>query len=241
MGLPLSLVLPLVEAANHSLAATSWTSYGTAERHITRVEKATGIKMSFPFTIKCTLAYVGFLLAPKQEGGRGIQGKSVEKYLSAIRLAHMQRGHFSPWIRPEVIQQITRGACNRDQLVKRMQGKTGKLAMDPRLMKTLKLTLSVSSLRKSKKRIIWAVSTIAFGGAFRIHEILSRQSDCYDPLTTLLAKDVRVINVSVEGKVVRALKITLKHPKEERLSAGVIIDVFRGQESESSWPIFTIP
>ena len=97
MGLPTSVVTPLVEAANHSLAATTWASYGTAERHIQRVEKFAGIRMTFPFTVKSMLAYAGFLLAPKTEGGRGIQGKSVEKYFSCLRMSHMMRGHFSPW------------------------------------------------------------------------------------------------------------------------------------------------
>ena len=71
--------------------------------------------MTFPFGIKQTLAYIGFLLAPKDKGGRGLQGKSVEKYLSALRMVHMQRGFFSPWIRPEIVSLITKGAENRDQ------------------------------------------------------------------------------------------------------------------------------
>ena len=46
----------------------------------------------------------------------------------------MQKGHFEPYIRPEIIKQITRGACNRDQIIKRMEGKAEKLAMTPELM-----------------------------------------------------------------------------------------------------------
>ena len=130
------------------------------------------------------------------------------------------------WLRPEIVKQITRGACNRDQLVKRMEGKTGKLAVDPSMMKILKNKIGLSNLRKSRKRIIWAVSTVCWGGAFRIHEMLSRNSEDYDPLTTLLASDIKVCEVKVEDRTILALKITLKHPKEERLSAGVVIDVF---------------
>ena len=230
LGLPPSLILPLIEAANHSLAANSWSSYNTAERHVMRVEKATGVRMSFPFSLKATLAYVGFLLSPKSEGGRGLQGKSVEKYLSALRMLHMQKGHFSAWIRPEVIKQITKGACNRDQLVKRLQGKTGRIAMTPELMKSLKVNLKKSTLQRSRKRIIWAVATIAWAGALRIHEILSRETVKYDPLTTLLMQDVKVEEVKVDNRVIQTLRINLKHPKEERLSAGVIIDVFASDD-----------
>ena len=76
----------------------------------------TGVNITFPFSLKSLLAYVGFLLAPKVDGGRGLQGKSVEEYLSAIRLLHMQKGFFEPYIRPEIIKQITRGAVIGDQV-----------------------------------------------------------------------------------------------------------------------------
>ena len=81
----------------------------------------TGVNITFPFSLKSLLAYVGFLLAPKVDGGRGLQGKSVEKYLSAIRLLHMQKGFFEPYIRPEIIKQITRGAVIRDQVQQVLQ------------------------------------------------------------------------------------------------------------------------
>ena len=215
-----------MEAANHSLAANTWRSYSTAEKHIMRVEKETGVRMSFPFTLRTTLAYIGYLLNSKESGGRGIQGKSVEKYISALRLIHMKKGFFSPHLRPEIVGQIIRGACNRDQIKKRMQGKTGRLAMTPELMLKLKNRLAQSKMRLSKKRIIWAVSTISWAGALRIHEILSKHGDKFDPMTTLLASDITSTEAMVGDRKVKALKMVLKHPKEERLSAGVIIDLF---------------
>ena len=128
-------------AANHSVAANTWPSYATAERHIARAEKVTGVNITFPFSLKSLLAYVGFLLAPKVDGGRGLQGKSVEEYLSAIRLLHMQKGFFEPYISPEIIKQITRGAVIRDQVAKRMEGKAEKMAMTVELMYKLKISL----------------------------------------------------------------------------------------------------
>ena len=163
----------LVEASNFSVSANTWRSYKTAENHIIRFEKLTGIVLTFPFSLKSTLSYIAFLLASKEEGGRAIQGKSVEKYLSALRMAHMQRGYFSPWIRPEIVKQITTGACNRDQLIKRLEGKGGRQAMTPSIMRLLKIKLSNSNMKISRKRIIWAVSCICWAGALRVHEVLS--------------------------------------------------------------------
>ena len=133
-GFTPAIVKALGEAANHSVAGQTWASYATAERHIARAERHSGVRITFPFSLKSLLAYVGFLLCSKEEGGRGLQGKSVEKYLSALRLIHMQKGYFEPNIRPEIIKQITRGACNRDQIIKCMEGKAEKMAMTPEIM-----------------------------------------------------------------------------------------------------------
>ena len=215
-----------MQAANKSLAANTWTTYATAERHISRVEKATGVRLTFPFSLKSTLAYVGYLIGSKAEGGRGLQGNTVEKYLSALRMIHMQKGHFDPWLRPEIIKQITRGVSNDDQLVKRMAGKTGRHAMTIELMWSLKKNLSKSGWRVSKKWLMWAVATICWAGALRIHELLARSATSYCKMTTMTAADIKVTRAEVSGVMVDTLKVYLKHPKEERLSAGVTIDVF---------------
>ena len=149
-GFSPAIVETLRVAANHSVAANTWPSYATAERHIARAEKVTGVNITFPFSLKSLLAYVGFLLAPKVDGGRGLQGKSVEEYLSAIRLLHMQKGFFEPYISPEIIKQITRGAVIRDQVAKRMEGKAEKMAMTVELMYKLKISLQDSRFSKAE-------------------------------------------------------------------------------------------
>ena len=89
MGLSPTLIIPLVEAANQSLAASTWRSNATAEENVKRVEKFSGVRMTLPFTLRATIAYVSFLLVPKAAGRREVQGKSIEKYLSAIRILQM--------------------------------------------------------------------------------------------------------------------------------------------------------
>ena len=44
LELPQMVVGPLAEAGNFSVAATMWASYATAEHHISRVDKATGVE-----------------------------------------------------------------------------------------------------------------------------------------------------------------------------------------------------
>ena len=60
--LPPSVVKTLVTAANYSLAEMAWKSYQTAENHIKKCEKQTGVKFRFPFGNRETLTYIGWLL-----------------------------------------------------------------------------------------------------------------------------------------------------------------------------------
>ena len=62
--------------------------------------------------------YVGYLLTAKESNGRGLKEKSVEKYVSGLRLIQMRKGFFEPWVRHEIIKQILRGATNRGPIGK---------------------------------------------------------------------------------------------------------------------------
>ena len=48
LNLPNTLVGALVDASNHSLALSTWSSYNTAENHMKKCELETGVKMTFP-------------------------------------------------------------------------------------------------------------------------------------------------------------------------------------------------
>jgi hypothetical protein len=221
LGLAPSLIIPLVQCSNYALAANTWQSYGTAERHVRRVEKYTGEKMSFPFTLKSTLTYVGYLL-----GVRKISGSSVEKYISGLRMCHLKAGHFSPGLRPDIIKMVITGAQNRDQLAKRLSGKGERLPVTIEMMTAIKRNLKGMRLPKSKKRLIWLTACLCWAGAFRIHEVLAREELSYDKTTTLMHQDLKLSMIMVDGENIDTLRVHLKHPKEERLSAGVNIDLF---------------
>ena len=100
------------------------------------------------------------------------------------------------------------------------------MAMTVPMMTLLKKLLSMTNWPLEKKRLYWAVSSIAFHGSFRVHELLSRQEESFDPSSTLLGKDVRLAKVRVEGREEEVLIIHLKAPKEDRLSSGINIELF---------------
>jgi hypothetical protein len=72
------------------------------------------------------------------------------------------------------------------------------------------------------KSLIWAVATIAFAGAFRIHEILAKLESTFDPDFTLLAEDVHTSTVCEKT----VLHFKLKCPKESKVTAATVVDVF---------------
>lgn len=92
-------------------------------------------------------SFIGWLVEK-----RGVKAKTVQIYLSGLRMAHFKRGLFN--------------------------------------------------VNLEKKRLVWAVVTMAFNGSFRVHELLSRDPHKFDPSSTL------------------------KSPKERRLKMGVAVDVF---------------
>ena len=94
------------------------------------------------------------------------------------------------------------------------------------VMKLLKSLLTPSTFCLEKKRLIWLVSCIAFHGSFRIHELLSRNELEFDPTTTLLGKDLRLVRTKVGGKDEEIMIIHLKSPKEDSLKQGVNIELF---------------
>jgi len=97
--------MALADALNHGLASNTWTSYRTAANHVVRIRKELGISLSFPFSLEDTITYLGYLLAVRK-----VSGATLDKYLSGLRMAHMTRGHFSPWIRPDVVNSWSLGS-----------------------------------------------------------------------------------------------------------------------------------
>ena len=178
----------VVEAANHGLSKNTWKSYKTAKNHIARVEKECRVKLRMPFGIKEFLVYVGYLLEHRK-----VKGNTIEQYLSGIRMAHLNAGYFSPCLKPDIIKLVISGACNRDALKAKLLGKGNRVAITIDHLKIIKNNIKVrKNWTLSKKRLVWLVCVWAFTGSFRIHELLSRSSDNFDPTQTLLSNDVKL-------------------------------------------------
>ena len=75
--------------------------------------------------------------------------------------------------------------------------------------------------------MIWSVCTLAFNGAFRVGELLSKTARSFDPLNVLLRRDVWISNRVTGGKKVAIMNVRLKSSKESLASVrGVVVEVF---------------
>ena len=222
--LPPSIVMTLVSAANHSLASATWKSYKTAENHIKKCEKETGIRLRFPFKTKETLTYIGWLLT-----SRKVRACTVEKYMSGIRLAHLKAGFAVPALKPDIIKAVIEGAAQSERIKDRLTEKPERLPVTPATLRLIKHELKKANWTLARKRLIWLVSTTAFNGSFRIGELLSSEKNRFDPQTTLLGRDLTVENCKQNEEKFKVLKVWLKCPKELKFGKGIMVEVFETQ------------
>ena len=163
------------------------------------------------------LTYIGWLITVRK-----VKSTTISQYLSGLRTAHLKRGLMPQNLRPDIVKSILKGQEHSEA----KENKPPRLAITLPVMKLLKRLLKGSALNLHTKRMLWAVSCIAFHGSFRIHELLSREESNYDPTTTLLGMNIRVITVRVGDRDENILVVNLKNPKEDKYGMGVNVELF---------------
>lgn len=210
----------LAVIANHSLSKSTWSTYATAGRMLKKCQDETNFSMSLPLDQEKILIFVTWLLARK------LTAKTINAYLSGLRQVHLAQGIPIPILRPSLIQQLLTGATNMDHIRSRLKQKPVRLPVTPTSMKLFKLDLKESSMTREMKRLVWSIATLCFNGAFRIHELLSRNSRQFDPNFTLLGRDVKLKSIKIQGQKVSILQVKLKSPKTDRVGVDTIVDVY---------------
>ena len=219
--MPLQLVPVLTKAGNHGLAASSWKTYKTAEKHLQACILDIGRPMQFPFSVGDTLTFIAWLVEK-----RGVRAKTVQIYMSGLRMGHLKRGLYDVNLYQDIVKHVLTGLKQADLIKDKERGKVERLPVTMAVMEMLKRSLLRCGWDLAKVRLVWAVITMAFNGSFRVHELLSREEHKFDPSSTLLAKNVTSEMVKEGGKWTKVVKVYLKSPKERRLKMGVAVDVF---------------
>ncbi len=179
--------------------------------------------MHLPLDTPQTLTFIDWLAT-----ARNLKYTSINSYLAGIRQLHITRGLTSPDLRTDLVKLVLKGISNTDGIRTRKAHWSGRLPMTINTMLLFHKLIIRSQLAEHDKLLIWAVSTLAFAGAFRIHEILARHESTFDPDFTLLTKDVSCTKAA--GKI--SLHVKLKCPKENRSATPTVVDVY-----ENSGPL----
>jgi hypothetical protein len=201
----------------------TWSTYKTAETMLMKCQKETGINMHLPLDTPQTLTFIDWLAT-----ARSLKLTTINSYLAGIRQLHITRGLDCPELRTDLVKLVLKGISNTDGIKTRKSHWSGRLPMTINTMLLFHKLITRSQLSEHDKLLIWSVSTLAFAGAFRIHEILARNESTFDPDFTLLTEDVSCTVVA--GK--RNLHVKLKCPKENRSATPTIVDIY-----ENSGPL----
>jgi len=222
MNLPDNVKSTLAEWGNFGIASSTWSTYKTAERLLMMCQGQSKTKFEFPMTTENVLLFIHWLIEI-----RGVKEGTVNSYLSGIRQLHIMKGLEAPNLRPDIVKLILKGRKNKDMAEKRDKGDR-RVPMTVDLMKILKENIRTWNQTWDTRLLVWAVCSLAFHGAFRIHELLCRTESFFDPQYTLLAEHV-VQSKDKEGKGI--IHVTLNCPKEQKNGKAVIIDIFESSNS----------
>jgi len=212
----------LARLINQGLSQKTWSSYRTAERMWRTCEKENKVRMELPWGQKETLLFTDWLLTDRQ-----VSAATANAYLAGIRKLHEIRGLEVTKLKSSLVNQVIRGKKNEEAVRKRNTENKGRLPVTLTILKLLKETIRRSTMAGEEKLLLWAVSTVAFHGSFRIHEILCRHKTEYDPDFTLLDSDVTIKNVkNNNGLTGKVLHFSIKCPKEDKTGKVVVVDVY---------------
>ena len=211
----------LARLANMGLAKKTWGSYKTAEKMWRLCEKRNGVKMELPWGRSQVFLFIDWLISD-----RGVSAATVNAYLSGIRKIHEIHDLPEPNLRAGLVKQILQGKKNEEAIAKRRGSDKGRLPVTVAIMELLKETIRTAEKPPIEKLLLWAVSTVAFHGSFRIHEILCQSETEFDPDFTLMEADVAIkqyIDKDTQQKTM--LVFAIKSPKENKTGKITLVDI----------------
>jgi len=249
MGLPEHISKDLAGLGNFSIAKSTWSTYKSSERLLLMCQAECKVKFDWPIKTENVLLFIHWLVFV-----RGVKGSTVSSYLSGVRQLHIMKGMEAQDLRPDIVKMVIKGQEHKDRAKEREGTGNNRIPMTVELMKVLKEKIRTWNKPWNTRLLIWAVSTIAFHGAFRIHEILCKTESFFDPQYTLLTEHVTMTEDDRGRKI---LHVRLSCPKERKDGKIVIVDIFESgcsicpikafsrwkarQEPEIGMPLFRQP
>ena len=140
-----------IKAANNSLTAHTWVCYEAIKKHIRSCQVYTRKRFSFPFSDQMVIVLVSYLLSLGT-----LKAKTIESYLSALRVWHLTKGYFVQNLRPDIVKALLTGKGHLDEEIDRDD--FGRM---PVLIEHLDLLSAIlpldKTLSENQKQAFWAI------------------------------------------------------------------------------------
>lgn len=210
----------LTSTANHALAKSTWSSYKTSLNRLRDCEAETGKNMDLPLNERQVILFIGYLLK------ENLAASTIETYMSGLRQAHIAEGWGETQLKSSTVKQIIRG--RRNELLNK-ETSNRRLPITPTILHMIKIHIKNQNWSSERKLLTWSITTIAFHGGFRVHEILPQNLKSFDPEKTLLNQDITLKNIAVNSDQTKILQICLKTEKTRRTRGHTLIDIYESK------------
>ena len=213
-GIPEDEAELLSNFANASLARNTWKQYSSALRGFLKFHEAADIVPSFPPLTSTMLRFVAYCLRKR------LKSATIRSYISGIKKMCLTITGTLPELLSPYLNAVLLGA-------QKLDGRVGqKVAVDTNILNSIYLGLRHQKGSKFMKTMVWAVSLLLYWSSCRGGEVLGLHRNDYDPLTTLLFRNVEISSFTDQYNTVEIIRLTLESPKESRTNNPVRVEVF---------------
>ena len=147
-----------------------------------KCERDIGVELCFPLNENKILCFTGWCIE------RGLKGGTIKSYISGLKSFHISKGFGAVELLSPLVKQVISGRVNMPE----NSAKLKRLPCTIPILKLIKAKLRLSAWSAGVQLLVWAVCSLAFYGAFRCGELLSKSAQQYDKRFTLLKKDISI-------------------------------------------------
>ena len=218
---------PSVQAYfNQGLAQSTQKTYSTAMRHFHEFCARFNITTPFPITEHTMCCFAAYL------ADRTLSPQTVKGYLAAVRNMQLSLGlpdprdHSSLPRLKRVLAGISRVRLSQQHCPRVRLPITGSLLT--------RIHTALVQSTNPDRTLIWAISSLAFFGFFRLGELLVESADQYQQASCLSWGDVAVDSISTPSMV----RVHLRRSKCDQFGKGV--DVIVGRTGSPICPVTAV-
>ena len=207
--LPGGIEKVLCQAANGSLASSTWRKYESCWKVVEELVRTKGGSISFPLSQEALWFAMGVLVESGKKPG------TIEGYMASLKKAHEVRGYDTIIFEDPLIKAVGRGLKNQVS----MEPVEEKANISIATMKKWRDNVRVMKNPYIDRRMIWTALSWIFCGSLRPSEILAEGEDRAGAgigSKALRWKSVKLMDHKQEGRREEVVQITLTAPKTMR-------------------------